>query len=308
MNKDITLVVLAGGMGSRFGGLKQIEPVGPNGEFIIDYSVYDAIEAGFNKVVFIIKKELYEDFVETIGKRVEPYVKVEYAFQELDKVPEYVNIPDTRQKPLGTAHALYCAKELVNENFAIISADDFYGSDAFKKAADYLKNNDNFCVIGYKIGDTLSETGEVKRGVCMEQDGYLTGVIESTVSKENEIITCTPLDGRDTFTVEKDHPVSMIMFGLNPKIFEAIDARMPEFFKQNENNMDTCEMLLPDILDEMIKNNEVKIRVIPTESKWYGVTYRDDLKLLKNSIQNLIDTGEYDNKLWNENKVKRRLK
>jgi NDP-sugar pyrophosphorylase family protein len=167
MNKDITLVILAAGMGSRFGGLKQMEPIGPTGQFIIDYSVYDAIKAGFNKVVFIIKEENYDAFKETIGSRVEPYIKVEYCFQKNDNIPEGYKLPEDRVKPLGTAHALYCAKDKVNENFAIISADDFFGYDAFKKAADFLKENNDFCVIGYKIGDTLSDKGAVKRGVCI---------------------------------------------------------------------------------------------------------------------------------------------
>ncbi len=300
MEKDMTLVVLAGGMGSRFGGLKQIEPVGPNKEFIIDYSIYDAIKAGFNKVVFIIKKELYEDFVETIGKRVEPYIKVEYAFQDMDIIPPNVKLPEERVKPLGTAHALYCAKDKVNENFAIISADDFYGKDAFIKAANYLRENDEFCVIGYKIGQTLSDKGAVKRGVCMEKDGFLTEVIESKVERINGVITCEPLNGNPTYQVEEDHPVSMIMFGLNPKIFTAIDERFSKFFEDHKDDLETCEMLLPDVLDDMIKNKEVKIKVIPTTSTWYGVTYREDLESIKKSILEMIEKGEYQRSLWSD--------
>ena len=300
MKKDITLVVLAGGMGSRFGGLKQIEPVGPNKEFIIDYSIYDAIKAGFNKVVFIIKKELYEDFVETIGKRVEPYIKVEYAFQDMDVIPPNVNLPKERVKPLGTAHALYCAKDKVNENFAIISADDFYGKDAFIKAANYLRENDEFCVIGYQIGQTLSDKGAVKRGVCMEKDGFLTEVIESKVERINNVITCEPLNGKPTYQVEENHPVSMIMFGLNPKIFTAIEKRLPKFFEDHKDDLETCEILLPDVLDEMIKNEEVKIKVIPTTSTWYGVTYREDLESIKKAILEMIEKGEYQRSLWSD--------
>lgn len=298
MNKDITLVILAGGMGSRFGGLKQIEPIGPNGEFIIDYSVYDAVQAGFNKVVFIIKEEIYEEFKETIGKRVEPYVNVEYVFQTFDNIPDNVELPKDRVKPLGTAHALYCAKDKVHENFALISADDFYGRDAFKQAADYLKENDDFCVIGYKIGQTLSETGAVKRGVCMEEDGYLTQVIESKVEKVDDGVLCTPLSGADSFVVEDEHPVSMILFGLNPKIFDAIEEQMPNFFEDNKDDLLTSEMLLPDVIDRMIQNNEVKVKVIPTQSTWYGVTYREDLEPVKDSIKKLVYTGVYNKKLW----------
>ncbi len=298
MNNDLTLVILAAGMGSRFGGLKQIEGIGPNDEFIIDYSVFDAVEAGFNKIVFIIKEENYEIFKETIGKRVEPYINVEYAFQKNDNLKQY-NIPEDRQKPFGTAHALLCAKNLVHENFAIISADDFYGRDSFKKCAEFLKNNNDFCVIGYKVGETLSDKGSVKRGICMEKEGYLTDVIESKVERVNGIITCEPLDGKDKFTVSEDHSVSMLMFGLTPRIFTAIEDQMDKFFKSNED-LSTCEFLLPDVLDKMIKNEETKIKVVPTTAKWHGITYREDLDSMKNAISLLIEKGEYSKNLWNE--------
>ena len=303
MNKDLTLVILAAGMGSRFGGLKQIEPMGPNGEFIIDYSVYDAIKAGFNKIVFIIKEENYGLFKETIGKRVEKHIKVEYAFQS-NKLPKGYNNPKDRTKPYGTGHAILCAKEKINENFAIISADDFFGYDAFKKTADYLKENNDFCVIGYKIGETLSETGSVKRGVCMEENGYLTSVIESKVTKENNKIHCEPLNGAKPYDVDLDHPVSMLMFGLTPIIFEELEKELIIFLEKNKENMDTCEFLLPDVLDEMIKNNKIKIKVIKTTSKWLGVTYKEDTENVKQEIKKLVKSednpgGIYPNNLWN---------
>lgn len=300
MTKDITLLILAAGMGSRFGGLKQIEPVGPNGEFIIDYSVYDAIEAGFTKIVFLIKEENYEIFKETIGKRVEPHIKVEYCFQKIDNIPEGYTVPKDRVKPLGTAHALYCVKDNIKENFAIISADDFYGKDAFKKAAEYLKNNNDFCVIGYKIGETLSNKGAVKRGVCMEKDEYLTEVIESKVERVNNVIKCEPLSGAPIYEVEEDHPVSMIMFGLTPIVFSEIERQMIDYFEEHKDNMETCEFLIPDVLDKMIKNNTAKIKIIPTTSKWYGMTYREDLDSIKEAIKNLISAGEYNNNLWED--------
>ena len=303
MNNDLTLVILAAGMGSRFGGLKQIEGIGPNDEFIIDYSVYDAIEAGFNKVVFIIKEENYEVFKETIGKRVEPYIKVEYAFQKNDNLKEF-NIPEDRQKPFGTAHALLCAKEYVNENFAIISADDFYGKDAFKKCAEHLKNSNDFCVIGYKVGETLSDKGAVKRGICMEKDGYLTDVIESKVEKSGNVVKCEPLNGRPTLIVNNDHPVSMIMFGLTPTIFSIIENQMSDFFKTNKDDLSTCEFLLPDVLDKAIKTGEVKIKVVPTTAVWHGITYREDLDNMKNSINMLIESGDYNKNLWEQDKSK----
>ena len=306
MNKDLTLVILAAGMGSRFGGLKQIEPIGPNGEFIIDYSVYDAIEAGFNKIVFIIKEENYEIFQETIGKRVEPYINVEYAFQKNDNIPPKYHIPEDRIKPLGTAHALLCAKDLIHENFAIISADDFYGKDAFKSCAEYLKNNDHYCIIGYNIGETLSDKGSVKRGVCMLDDGALTGVVESKVQRVDGSIICEPLSGKDAFKVNEDHLVSMIMCGFTPKIFDNIESQMTDFFEKNKNDLTTCEFLIPDVLDKIIQNNDEKIEVIPTTSKWYGVTYREDLESMKKSINNLIEKGDYNENLWHQ-KVKRRV-
>ena len=200
MKKDITLVILAAGMGSRFGGLKQIEPMGPNGEFIIDYSVYDAIKAGFNKIVFLIKRENYDLFKETIGARVEPYIKTEYAFQELNNLPLGYTLPSDRVKPLGTAHAVLCCKEKVHENFAMINSDDFYGRDAFIKAYEYLSKVDEssseYGMIGYKVANTLTENGSVKRGVCnVDNNGYLTNLTESKVERVNNEIIASPLDG-----------------------------------------------------------------------------------------------------------------
>lgn len=298
MNKDITLVILAAGMGSRFGGLKQIEPMGPNGEFIIDYSVYDAIKAGFTKIVFIIKEENYEIFKETIGSRVEPHIKVEYCFQKNDNLPEGCSLPEDRVKPLGTAHAILCAKEKVNENFAIISADDFFGYDAFKQAGDFLKDNTDFCVIGYKIGETLSEQGTVKRGVCMEKDGYLTDVIESATTKEGDIVHCEPLDGSEPYDIELDNPVSMLMFGLTPIIFEELEKEFVKFFEDNNDNLDKCEFLLPDVLDKMIKSNKVRIKVLPTSAKWLGVTYKEDVDKVREQLKELHNEGKYPQQLW----------
>ncbi len=296
---DITLVVLAAGMGSRFGGLKQIEPVGPNREFIIDYSVYDAIKAGFTKIVFIIKEENYEVFKETIGKRVEPHIPVEYAFQKNDNIPSEYHIPKDREKPLGTAHALLCAKDLIHENFAIITADDFYGYDAFEKSAKYLRGHDDFCVIGYQIGETLSTKGTVKRGVCMERDGYLTQIIESMVERVDGVIKCEPLSGAHMYEVEENHSVSMLMFGLTPKIFPMIENQMRDYFERHKGDLSSCEFLIPDVLDTIIRSKEEKIKVIKTEGKWYGVTYREDLASIKDAIHKLIEKGEYHNDLWN---------
>lgn len=303
MKKDITLVILAAGMGSRFGGLKQIEPMGPNGEFIIDYSVYDAIKAGFNKIVFLIKGENYDLFKETIGARVEPYIKTEYAFQELNNLPLGYTLPSDRVKPLGTAHAVLCCKEKVHENFAMINSDDFYGRDAFIKAYEYLSKVDEssseYGMIGYKVANTLTENGSVKRGVCnVDNNGYLTNLTESKVERVNNEIIASPLDGSKAFTVKDDDTVSMNFLLFTPSIFNYIEEGFPEFFDNNKDNLLTAEYLIPDVLSNLIKNNKASTKVIPTSANWYGVTYKEDTPGVKKAIQNLVDNHEYNDNLW----------
>lgn len=303
MKKDITLVILAAGMGSRFGGLKQIEPMGPNGEFIIDYSVYDAIKAGFNKIVFLIKRENYDLFKETIGARVEPYIKTEYAFQELNNLPLGYTLPSDRVKPLGTAHAVLCCKEKVHENFAMINSDDFYGRDAFIKAYEYLSKVDEssseYGMIGYKVANTLTENGSVKRGVCnVDNNGYLTNLTESKVERVNNEIIASPLDGSKAFTVKDDDTVSMNFLLFTPSIFNYIEEGFPEFFDNNKDNLLTAEYLIPDVLSNLIKNNKASTKVIPTSANWYGVTYKEDTLGVKKAIQNLVDNHEYNDNLW----------
>ena len=303
MKKDITLVILAAGMGSRFGGLKQIEPMGLNGEFIIDYSVYDAIKAGFNKIVFLIKRENYDLFKETIGARVEPYIKTEYAFQELNNLPLGYTLPSDRVKPLGTAHAVLCCKEKVHENFAMINSDDFYGRDAFIKAYEYLSKVDEssseYGMIGYKVANTLTENGSVKRGVCnVDNNGYLTNLTESKVERVNNEIIASPLDGSKAFTVKDDDTVSMNFLLFTPSIFNYIEEGFPEFFDNNKDNLLTAEYLIPDVLSNLIKNNKASTKVIPTSANWYGVTYKEDTPGVKKAIQNLVDNHEYNDNLW----------
>ena len=303
MKKDITLVILAAGMGSRFGGLKQIEPMGPNGEFIIDYSVYDAIKAGFNKIVFLIKRENYDLFKETIGARVEPYIKTEYAFQELNNLPLGYTLPSDRVKPLGAAHAVLCCKEKVHENFAMINSDDFYGRDAFIKAYEYLSKVDEssseYGMVGYKVANTLTENGSVKRGVCnVDNNGYLTNLTESKVERVNNEIIASPLDGSKAFTVKDDDTVSMNFLLFTPSIFNYIEEGFPEFFDNNKDNLLTAEYLIPDVLSNLIKNNKASTKVIPTSANWYGVTYKEDTPGVKKAIQNLVDNHEYNDNLW----------
>lgn len=301
MNKDLTLLIMAAGMGSRFGGLKQIEPVGPNGEFIIDYSVYDAIKAGFNKIVFIIKEENYEIFKETIGSRIEDKIKVEYVFQNLDNLPSGYTIPSERIKPLGTAHAILCAKNNIHEPFAIINSDDFYDRDAYMVIANYLKNNTNehdYALVGYKVENTLTENGSVKRGVCKLNNDELDSLIESSIIKENGIITASPLDESPSFEITDDTLVSMNMLGFYPNIFDYIEENFSKFLDNNQDNILKCEYLIPDILTQAIKENYAKVKVLPTTSKWEGVTYKEDKEKVVNAINKLISDNKYPQNLW----------
>ena len=303
MNKDITLVILAAGMGSRFGGLKQIVPLGPNGEFIIDYSVYDAIKAGFNKIVFLIKEENYEVFKETIGKRVEPHIKVEYCFQKNDNLPAGHTVPKDRVKPLGTAHAVLCCKEKVHEPFIIINADDFYGRDAFEKGAEFLKNLKDtipypYGMIAYHVKNTITENGAVKRGVCEVDGDQLLKITESQVERVDGKIIATPLNGTPSFEVGEDATVSMNMLLFTTSIFKYIEDHFAEFLDANKDNIDKCEYLIPDILFSAIRDNYATAKVIKTTATWYGVTYKEDADSVREALKKLVEEKEYPNKLW----------
>ncbi len=300
----MTLVIMAAGMGSRFGGLKQVEPVGPNGEFILDYSIYDAIKAGYDKVVFIIKEENYDLFRETIGKRIESKIKVEYAFQKIEDVPDGVKVPKERVKPWGTSHAILSAKKYVNEPFTVINADDFYGYDPFLKIKNFFKenNDDNlYAMIGYRVINTMSENGSVKRGICSsDKDGYLNNLVESSIERKDSKIIATPLDD-DTkqFIVDDDSLVSMNFFGFTPSIFKYLEDEMVEFFEKNKDNLDKCEFLIPNSVFKRIKENKIKVKVLDTDEKWFGVTYKEDKKDLVAAINKMIDEGKYPKNLWN---------
>lgn len=293
------LVIMAAGMGSRFGGLKQIEPIHKNGEFIIDYSIYDAIRYGFDKVVFIIKKENYEIFKSTIGNRISNKITVEYVFQSNDNVP--FELPKDRVKPLGTAHAILCCKDVVKDDFLVINSDDFYGSDAFRVASEYLKSkheSNEFGMVGYMVGNTLTENGSVKRGVCEEKDGYVTNLVESSVEKINDKIIASPLDGKDSFEVNDNTLVSMNMFMFTPKIFELLENEFLEFYKNNVNNLLKCEYLIPEVVCNNIKKNNITFKAFKTSSRWMGVTYKEDKESIVEGINSLIENGEYPDKLW----------
>jgi len=301
--KNMTLLVMAAGMGSRFGGLKQIEPFGPNGEFLTDYSIYDAIKAGFNKVVFIIKEENLKDFQDTIGKRIEKIIPVEYAFQKLESIPANVEIPKERVKPWGTAHAILCAKDKIDEDFVVINADDFYGRDAFEVASSFINSkeyiyNMEYGIVGYKVKNTLTENGSVKRGVCKTEGNLLVDIIESSVKQEDNGIFASPLDGSDSFEVKEDSYVSMNMLILNPTIFKYIEDNMKEFFENNKDKLESCEFLIPDILKKSIFENLSTITILPTDAQWIGVTYKEDTDGVKSSLSKMIDDGIYPEKLW----------
>ena len=297
-----TLLILAAGMGSRFGGLKQIEPVGPNGEFIIDYSIYDAKQAGFTKVVFLIKEENYEIFKETIGKRVEKQIETEYAFQKNDNLPEeYQELLKERTRPLGTAHAILCAKDKINEPFAIINADDFYGRDAYQKASNYLdtiKENE-YGLVAYRLGNTLTPNGSAKRGVCEVRDNNeLIKLTESKVTLKGEIVEGESLETKEKFKTSKDTIASMNFLLFSTRLFKILEDKILEFLEANKDNLNDCEFLIPIVLNELLEEKKVKVNVLETNATWYGVTYKEDKEMVVNAINKLIEEGQYNKNLW----------
>ena len=298
-----TLVILAAGMGSRFGGLKQIEPVGPNGEFIIDYSIYDAKISGFEKVIFIIKEENLEVFEETIGKRIKPFIKVEYAFQKIDDLPEGYEIKD-REKPLGTAHAIYCARNLIEGNFALMNADDFYGYGGIKKVSEFLDgdldkdNKENYALIGYKLVNTITDNGSVKRGVCNIKNGKLIGLDESLIEKDEKGLVKTSFKTNIKERVENDALVSMNLMAFHHNFIKHIEEEFVPFLEKNKNDMSKCEYLMPDVVTKEINENIAQVEVLETDEKWYGITYKEDKKEVENAIRDMINKGIYKENLW----------
>lgn len=300
--KNKTLLILAAGMGSRFGELKQVEPVGPSGEFIIEYSIYDAIRYGFNKVVFIIKKENYELFRDTVGKKIENKIKVEYVFQEIDYInPIYVD-KINRVKPWGTTHAVLCAKDVINEPFLMINADDFYGKDAFLVASNYMDNNEDenkYSIICYKLCDTISKNGSVKRGVCTIFDNKITQLVESSIVKDGNILMQNPLGTDIKMEIDNDALVSMNMIVMYPNVFEYLDKKFNIFLKENYMS-ETHESIIVEELSNAIKDKYCEIEAVKTDSVWGGITYKEDLDEFKRFILNQINSGNYPNKLFND--------
>ena len=296
------LVILAAGMGSRFGGLKQIEPIDKYGNFIIDYSIYDAKRAGFDRVVFIIKEENYEIFKNTIGKRVEDKIETHYAFQSLDLIPEGYTLPSDRVKPLGTAQAILAAKPYVSDKFIIINADDFYGSDAFKVAADFLRNSNDpntYANVAYRVTNTMTENGSVKRGVLVfDENKKLDSLIESKIEKVNNDIIATPLEGGDVMNISSDTLVSMNMFCFNKNIMDYIEEGFKPFMEANKNNLASCEYLIPTVVSDLIHDNKISVDILATKAVWYGITYKEDKDNVVKSLENLMNNGEYPEGIW----------
>ena len=297
-----TLLILAAGMGSRYGGIKQITPVGPNGEAIIEYSIFDALRNGFEKIVFIIRKEIEKDFRETILSKLPNEINVKLVFQELTDIPINVEIPAERKKPWGTGHALLAARNEIKEPFVIINADDFYGENSFKIASDFLKeaeNQDNlYGLIGYKLINTLSDFGSVSRGVCeIDEDGYLRSIVERTeIVKENGKVKFRNENG-EWENLTGDEIVSMNMFAFTPKVFKYFNDYFKEFLKQNAHNV-KAEFYIPFVVNELIRTNTAKVKVPQTTAEWFGLTYKEDTELAREKMLRLIESGVYPNKLW----------
>lgn len=303
--KKPALVVMAAGMGSRYGGLKQIDPVGPNGEIIIDYSVYDALKAGFGKIVFIIKKEIEESFREAVGNRVEKLTDMEYVFQSVQDVPAGFAIPPERIKPWGTGHAVLSCRKAIDTPFAVINADDFYGPTSFRLLADYLKaacdNRDRYqyCMVGFILENTLTEHGYVARGVCSaDHDGYLNGICERTRIEKFEDVTKYTEDGENWVVIPRGATVSMNMWGFTPSIFRELEERFPVFLESNRDRLIKAEYFLPDVVGGLIAENKARVRVLCSGERWYGVTYKEDKPLVKKAVNVLAEKGIYPKRLW----------
>ena len=293
------LVVMAAGMGSRFGGLKQAAPIDEDNNFILDYSIYDAVKAGFDRVVLIIKEENYEYFKETVGKRLSKIVPIEYVFQGLGNVPKGFSMPE-RVKPWGTAHAIYCCKDVVADKFAVINADDFYGYESFKLVADFLNNNNSgdFINAGFLVKNTLSDKGAVKRGIFSLNGNYATGLTESEIEIKNGKLMATPLNQNSWREISPNTLVSMNMFGFNKKLMDRIIREFDIFFAQPKERLLKDEFLLPTEVDKMIQEGEVNLIVGTTPAKWYGITYKEDLDDFKKAIIDMKQKGEYPKHLY----------
>ena len=297
-----TLVVLAAGMGSRYGGLKQIDPMGPTGETILDYSVFDALRAGFSKVVFIIRPDFEADFRHNVSSKFEHLVDVQYAFQTLDKLPSSWSVPAGREKPWGTTHAILCAADVVRDNFAVINADDFYGQESYAVLNAELSGVDpsanTFSMVGFTLRNTLSDHGSVARGVCTtDENALLTHIDEMTnLSRQGSGAIYTRDDG-STVNLTGDEPVSMNMWGFTPRLFDHLDRVFQEFLRTSGSELKS-ECLIPLTVGQLISEKHVTCKVLRSNSTWFGVTYKEDKEIVQGSIAALVETGKYPKSLW----------
>jgi len=303
-----TLIIMAAGIGSRYGGLKQVDPIGPNGEVIIDYSIYDALQAGFGKVVFLIRRDIEELFREKIGRKIEQRVETCYVFQELNAIPAGFSVPVERKKPWGTGHAVLCCRQAVQTPFAAINADDFYGKKAFRILGGYLKALTeqeitgmpySYSMVGYVLRNTLSEHGSVARGVCQATpDGYLAGIQERTRIETFGDAIRTTENGADWLELPAESIVSMNMWGFTPSVFTELEQRFKTFLKNNASNPIKSEFFLPNVVNELLIDGKARVKILPTDEKWFGVTYPDDRPLVQAAIQRMIEQGNYPSNLW----------
>jgi hypothetical protein len=306
-HNKLTLVVLAAGIGSRYGGLKQVDPVGPSGEMIIDYSIFDALRAGFDQVVFVISKAVEDVFHERVGQVIDRQCQTAYVIQSLDDLPAGCSVPEERVKPWGTAHATMTARSVVDTPFAVINADDYYGRGALQAVADWLKvtpqstsaGTANYCMVGYRLENTLTEHGHVARGICsVDPNGHLRGVRELThiVRAENEAQYTE--DGSTWHSLPLDATVSMNMWGFFPGLFPELQGRFSVFLESNQGNILKAEYFLPSVVDQMIKEKKAQVQVLKTSERWYGMTYVQDRPVVKAAIHELVRQGVYPEKLW----------
>lgn len=299
------LIVMAAGIGSRYGGLKQIEPIGPSGEIILDYSIFDAQQAGFGKIIFVINREVELAFRERIDRTIGKFFDTVYVYQELDALPDGFEVPHGRQKPWGTAHAVLSCEDRVKKPFAVINADDFYGRTAFQMMGSFLKDVKvnsgiyNLCMIGYHLVNTLTEHGHVARGVCtVNREGYLMAVRERTKIKEfNGEVKYTE-DGKNWIVIPADSLVSLNMWGFTPTIFSELRERFSHFLAENRGNLLTAEYFLPDVVNQLLLEEKATVQVLETDERWYGITYQEDKNRVKNAVQELIYQGVYPKQLW----------
>lgn len=310
MMKKPVLVVMAAGMGSRYGGLKQIDPVDQEGHIIMDFSIYDAVKAGFEKVIFIIKRENEADFCAAIGDRISRYMEVSYVFQSLDNLPDGYQVPDGRVKPWGTGHAVLSCIDEIDGPFVVINADDYYGSHAFQVAYEYLSQNEDdekyqYMMVGYRLENTLTDNGHVARGVCIEdENGYLRKIHERThIVKKDGGAAYTEDEGKTWVSLPEDSTVSMNMWGFTSSILQELRERFGKFLKENlEKNPMKCEYFLPFVVDELLGEEKAVVKVLKSRDKWYGVTYKEDKPVVVAAIQKMKDDGLYPQKLWEDGK------